>query len=138
MRRREFVAGGATAALFCRMPSWAADLNRFTLGVITDVVTQGFEKALLWVKGYGLTWVQLRFLWSKYVTDLTADDVQRAKELLAKYEMKVSVVDSPYFKTLLPGTQSKFNDGKTDPPLSAYAQQQVLLERAIARAKDFG
>src|ERR1700741_473958 len=47
MRRREFVAGGATAALLSGIPSWAADLKQFKLGVITHEVTQDFEKALL-------------------------------------------------------------------------------------------
>jgi hypothetical protein len=60
----------------------------------------------LWAKGYGLGWVELRFVWNKYVTDFTADDVTRAKELLAKHSIKVSVVDSAYFKTLLPRTHS--------------------------------
>jgi L-ribulose-5-phosphate 3-epimerase len=138
MRRREFVAGGATAALFSAMPLWAADFKRFKLGVITDEVTQDFEKALLWAKGYGLGWVELRFIWNKYVTDLSGDDVRRAKELLGKYEIKVSVVDSPYFKTLLPGTQSKFGGGKADPLQSDFSQQAAVLERAFARAKDFG
>ena len=138
MKRREFVAGGATAVLFSAMPSLAADLKQFRLGVITDEVTQDFEKALLWAKGYGLKWVELRFVWNKYVTDFAADDVARAKELLAKYEMEVSVADSPYFKTLLPGTQSKFSEGKADPLQSAFSQQAAVLERAFARAKDFG
>jgi len=120
------------------LPGLAASVKQFKLGVITDEVTQNFEKALVWAKGFGLDWVELRFVWGKYVVDFTGEDVKRAKELLEKQTMRVSVVDSPYFKTLLPGTQSKFDDGKSDPPLSAYAQQQVLLERAIARAKDFG
>jgi len=138
MRRREFVAGGATVALFAAVPSWAANLKQFKLGVITDEVTQDFEKALLWAKGYGLNWVELRFVWNKYVTDFAADEVKRAKELLAKYEVRVSVVDSPYFKTLLPGTQSKFSEAKNDPKQSDFSQQAAVLERAFARAKDFG
>lgn len=137
MRRREFVAGGATAVLLSAIPSWAADVKQFELGVITDEVTQDFEKALLWAKGYGLGWVELRFVWNKYVTDFTADDVTRAKDLLAKHGMKVSVVDSAYFKTLLFGTQSKFSEGKADPLQSDLSQQAAILERAIARAKDF-
>ena len=137
MRRREFVAGGATAALFSAMPSWAADLRRFKLGVITDEVTQDFEKALLWAKGYGLGWVELRFIWNKYVTDFAPDDIKRAKELLGKYDMKVSVVDTPYFKTLLPGTQSRFSEAKGDRLQSDFSQQAAVLERAFARAKDF-
>jgi sugar phosphate isomerase/epimerase len=123
MRRREFVAAGATAALFSAMPSWAADLRRFKLGVITDEVTQDFEKALLWAKGYGLGWVELRFIWNKYVTDFAPDDIERAKELLGKYDLRVSVVDTPYFKTLLPGTQSRFSEAKGDRLQSDFSQQ---------------
>ena len=74
MRRREFVTGGATAALLSGIPSWAADLKQFKLGVITGAVTQDFEKALLWAKGYGLGWVELRFVWNKYITDFTAGE----------------------------------------------------------------
>jgi L-ribulose-5-phosphate 3-epimerase len=107
--------------------------------VITDEITQDFEHALLWAKGFGLNWVELRFLWGKYVMDLPSDDVQRAKDLLAKNSLKVSVIDSPYFKTLLPGTESKFAEGKPDPLQSGnFSQQDAILERAIARAKDFG
>jgi L-ribulose-5-phosphate 3-epimerase len=140
MGRREFVAAGASAALFAGVGKKAsgASLNQFKLGIITDEVTQDFEQALIWVKGFGLNWVELRFLWGKYVTELGSDDVKRAKELLAKYGIQVSVVDSSYFKTLLPGTTSKFNDPKNDPLQSDFSVQDALLERAFARAKDFG
>lgn len=136
--RRRLLAAAPAALLSTRIPTWAADVNQFKLGVITDEVTQDFEQALVWAKGFGLHWVELRFLWNKYVVDLSPDDVKRAKELLAKYQMKVSVVDSPYFKTLLPGTQSRFSDSKADPLQSEFAKQDAILERAIARAKDFG
>lgn len=138
MKRREFLASGAAVAFLGALPAGAADVKQFKLGVITDEITQNFEQALLWVKGFGLERVELRFVWDKYVTDFTADDVKRAKDLLAKHGMKVSVLDSPYFKTLLPGTESKFAEGKPDPLQSGFSQQNAILERAIARAKDFG
>lgn len=138
MKRREFLASGAAAAFLSTLPARAANVKQFKLGVITDEITQNFEHALLWAKGFGLEWVELRFVWDKYVTDFTADDVKRAKDLLAKHGMKVSVLDSPYFKTLLPGTTSRFAGGKPDPMQSDYSQQGAILERAIARAKDFG
>ena len=138
MKRREFVASGAAAALLRALPGRAANVKQFHLGVISDEITQDFEKALAWIKSFGLELVELRFVWDKYVIDFTPDDVKRAKDLLARYGMKISVVDSPYFKTLLPGTQSKFDEGKGDPMQSDYSQQSVVLERAIARAKDFG
>jgi L-ribulose-5-phosphate 3-epimerase len=138
MKRREFLAAGSLAALAAAIPVWGASLQQFNLGVITDEVSQDLEKALAWAKGFGLSWVELRFVWGKYVTDLGPDDVKRAKDLLAKYGLKVSVVDSAYFKTLLPGTESKFADPKNDPLQSGFDKQSVILERAIARAKDFG
>lgn len=138
--RREFVAAGASAALLAGIEksAWGASLSQFKVGIITDEVTQDFEQALIWVKGFGLSWVELRFLWGKYVTELGSEDVKRAKELLVKYGIKVSVVDSAYFKTLLPGTTSKFSDPKNDPLQSDFSVQDALLERAFARAKDFG
>jgi sugar phosphate isomerase/epimerase len=138
MNRREFVATGAAAAFLSALPAGAADVKQFKLGVITDEITQDLEQALQWIKGFGLEWVELRFVWNKYVTEFTADDVKRAKDLLAKYSMKVSVLDSAYFKTLLPGTQSKFAEGKPDPLQSGFSQQDGILERAMARAKSFG
>lgn len=138
MKRREFVGSGAAVALISALPGWAADVKEFNLGVITDEVTQDFEKALAWAKGFGLRWVELRFLWGAYVTDLSDEQVKRAKDLLAKYELKVSVVDSAYFKTLLPGTQSKFDTGKGDPLQSSFDAQKKILEGAVRRAKDFG
>jgi L-ribulose-5-phosphate 3-epimerase len=138
MRRREFVASGAAAALLSALPVRAANVKQCKLGVITDEIMQDFEQALLWAKGFGLEWVELRFIWNKYVTEFSADDVKRAKDLLAKHTMKVSVLDSAYFKTPLPGTESKFADAKADPLQSDFAQQNGILERAIARAKDFG
>lgn len=138
--RREFIGAGAGAALTCGMglPAWGANLSQFKLGVITDEITQDFEQALIWAKGFGLSWVELRFVWGKYVTEFSVDDVKRAKDLLTKYGLRVSVIDSPYFKTSLPGTSSKFDEGKKDPLQSDFSQQQAVLERAIVRARDFG
>lgn len=125
--------------LVSAMPAWPVDVKRFSLGVITDEVTMDLEQALLWAKGFGLQWVELRFVWGKYVTEFTPDDVKRAQDLLAKHQMKVSVIDSAYYKTLLPGTQSKFATGKADPLQSGdFASQKGILERAMQRAKDFG
>jgi L-ribulose-5-phosphate 3-epimerase len=140
MDRREFVRSGIAATLLYGYGTnaGAADVKRFKLGVITDEVTQNFESALVWVKGFGLQRVELRFLWNKYVTELQPDEVKRAQDLIAKHGMEVSVIDSAYFKTLLPGTESKFAEGKPDPLQSSFDRQNAILENAMARAKDFG
>ena len=139
MKRREFLAGGTTALLMMSATrALAADVKQFKLGVITDEITQDFEKALAWAKGYGLEWVELRNVWNKYITEFTPDEVKRAKDLLVKYNLRVSVLDSAYFKTTLPGTTSKFAEGKGDFAANEHEKQDALLERAFARARDFG
>jgi sugar phosphate isomerase/epimerase len=134
------VGTGAIAAVLSGIgiPVWAAKLSQFKLGVITDEITQDFEQALIWAKRFGLNWVELRIIWGKYVTEFTPDEVKRAKDLLATYGLRVSVVDSPFFKTALPGTTSRFDEGKKNPLQSDFSQQQAVLERAISRARDFG
>ncbi len=141
MKRRKFletaVKGSAVALAMCvaRLP--AADLKKFKLGVISDEITNDFEAALLWIKEFGLEWVELRQVMGKYVTDIDADTVKRAQDLLAKHSMKVSVLDTAYFKIVLPGTgDPALREGKSDS--LNYDQQKALLERSIARAKDFG
>jgi len=139
IKRREFLAGGTTALwMMSATRARAANVKQFKLGVITDEITQDFEKALAWVKGYGLEWVELRNVWNKYITEFTPDEVKRAKDLLAKYNLRVSVLDSAYFKTTLPGTTSKFAEGKGDFAANEHEKQDALLERAFARAGDFG
>jgi sugar phosphate isomerase/epimerase len=138
MNRRAFLATSAALSLTSAIPAWGAEQNQFKLGIITDEVTQDFEHALQWARSFNLNWVELRFVWNKYVTDFTTDDVARAKELLAKYSLQVSVIDSAYFKTLLPGTQSQFDTGKADPLQSDFGAQKAILEKAIQRAEDFG
>ncbi len=139
IKRREFLAGGTTAFLMMSaMRALAADVKQFKLGVISDEITQDFEKALAWIKGYGLEWVELRTIWGKYITEFPPDDVKRVQDLLAKYNLRVSVLDSAYFKITLPGTTSKFAEGKGDFAANEHEKQGALLERAIARAKDFG
>ncbi len=142
MRRREFlgtcVKGGAAALamMIGRGQLSAAELAKFKLGVISDEVSNDLEHSLLWCKEYGLKWVELRNVWGKYVTEMQPDNVKRANDLLAKHEIKVSVLDTPYYKIVLPGTEPARREGSKD----SYTMddQKPLLERSMARAKDFG
>ena len=137
MKRRDFVLKGGAAALALwagRLPT--ADLKKFKLGIISDEVSPDLEQSLQWIKEFGLEWVELRNIWGKYVTEMEPDNVKRAQDLLAKYSMKVSVLDSAYYKITLPGTEVVRREGTKDG--TTFDQQKALLERAMARAKDFG
>ncbi|MCJ7502744.1 MAG: sugar phosphate isomerase/epimerase [Acidobacteriia bacterium] len=112
----------------------SSPLRRFKLGAISDGFAQDFEEALKIMKGYGLRWVEIRNVWGIYNTEASSAQIARLKELLVKYEFKVSVVDTALFKCALPGTRPA-EDTKDVYP---YAEQMDLLKRASDRAHAFG
>lgn len=112
----------------------SSPLRRFKLGAISDGFAQDFEEALKIMKGYGLRWVEIRNVWGIYNTEASSVQIARLKELLVKYEFKVSVVDTALFKCALPGTRPA-EDAKDVYP---YAEQMDLLKRASDRAHAFG
>ena len=142
IRRRDFLKGAGTlgaAGLLARglagsESSAASPLSRFKLGAISDGFSQDFEEALKIMKGYGLGWVEIRNVWGTYNTEASPAQIQRIKDLLAKYEFKVSTVDTALFKCALPGTKP-VEDAKDVYP---YSGQMDLLQRAIERAHAFG
>jgi len=142
IRRRDFLKGAGTlcAADLLARKLGALDrpapspLRRFKLGAISDGFSQDFEEALKIMKGYGLAWVEIRNLWGTYNTEASPAQIQRLKDLLAKYEFKVSTVDTALYKCALPGTKP-IEDAKDIYP---YPAQMDLLKRAIERAHAFG
>jgi L-ribulose-5-phosphate 3-epimerase len=112
----------------------ASPLRRFKLGVISDEFSQDFEEALKAMKQLGLTWVEIRTVWGAYNTEASPAQVQRLKDLLDKYQFRVSVVDTALYKCNLPGTENVVKEKDAYP----YPQQMDLLSRAIDRAQALG
>jgi sugar phosphate isomerase/epimerase len=141
MDRRVFIK---TAVLAVGAASWVQGgrdlgsptppLSRFRLGAISDGFSQDFEKALKIMKGYGLSWVEIRELWGKYNTEATPAEIRRVKDLLDQYNFRCSVVDSGFYKCVLPGTEPI----STEDGYGPYSGQMDLLKRAIERAHAWG
>ena len=139
MHRRHFLKT-ATLALgaACQAHAWGSPLpalNPFKLGAISDGFTQDFEQALKIMKGYGLSWVEIRGLWGKYNTEATPEEIKRVKSLLDQYNFKCSVVDSGFYKCVLPGTKPVSVEGGYHIP---YSNQMDLLKRAMDRCHAWG
>ena len=107
----------------------------FKLGAISDGFTQDFEKAMQIMKGYGLSWVEIRGLWGKYNTEATPEEIKRVKSLLDRYNFQCSVVDSGFYKCVLPGTKPVSIEGGYH---TAYSGQMDLLKRATERCHAWG
>jgi sugar phosphate isomerase/epimerase len=142
MQRRIFLqtavlAVGAAYATRCERDqgSPAPPLGSFKLAAISDGFSQDFEKALQIMKGYGLSWVEIRGLWGKYNTEATPEEIRSVKNLLDQYSFKCSVVDSGFYKCVLPGTKPVSMEGGYHIP---YSGQMDLLKRAMDRCHAWG
>ena len=142
MERREFLkqlgllygAASLGTTLAAAAPVAASPLSRFKLGAISDGFSQNFDEALKIMKGYGLSWVEIRHVYGIYSTEASPAQVQRLKDSLDKYGFRVSVIDSALYKCALPGT-TLLKSNKDDYP---YAKQMDLLQRACDRAHALG
>jgi sugar phosphate isomerase/epimerase len=141
MLRRAFLKDAALLAMAgCVAPrassvgSPAEPFGGFKLGAISDGFSSDFEQALQIMKGYGLSWVEIRAVWGKYNTEATPQEISRIKGLLDQYGFKCSVVDSALYKCVLPGTKPVTQEGE---PYS-YSGQMDLLKRASDRAHAWG
>ncbi|HVJ09671.1 MAG TPA: sugar phosphate isomerase/epimerase family protein [Acidisarcina sp.] len=151
--RRNFLIGAGVAAAAAGIPaslramdsaSGASQAQRlksqFRLAVITDEISQDFDHACsIAAREFGMSWVELRGLWKKNVLALDANEIAEARRILAKYELRVTDIGSPLFKTDWPDApQSKFSPkhDKFSPDVTFKGQDEVL-EQSIAAAKAF-
>lgn len=115
-------------------PSSTAALSRFKLGAISDGFSYDFEEALKIMKGYGLSWVEIRQVFGVYNTEASPAQVKRLKDLVGQYGFRVSVIDSALYKCTLPRTMPL----KVEKDPYGYAGQMDLLKRACDRAHALG
>ncbi|MBA7548907.1 hypothetical protein ES705_41375 [subsurface metagenome] len=98
------------------------------LGVITDGISKDLEHALKVMTAEGLEYAELQFLWDKEVGDQTPEEMQRIKELVAKYKVKVPCISRHNFVGMLVM--------ETEPTHEAYLKHLEGLKRCIKMAKE--
>jgi sugar phosphate isomerase/epimerase len=143
--RRSFLAGAAlaaatTAALPIPGRSQASN-SPFHISVINDEISPDFDHVCSVVShDFGLNWIELRSMWGKNTMDLSDDQIAEAKRILAKYNLQVTDIASPLFKTDWPGAPRSPYGSKGDMHGAvevAFKHQDELLERSISLAKQF-
>src|ERR1700746_3596018 len=107
MNRREWVQKSGGVAAAARAAPYARTFAGprpkldcvFQLSVITDEITQDFGHAVeVAAKEFGVGLVELRGLWKTNIVNLDEKEVAEAKNLLARYELKVTDIAGPLFK----------------------------------------
>src|SRR6266481_4655020 len=145
--RREFVHHlGMIAAVtsLSSIPGYAsmdpAVKSPFRIAVINDEITQDFGRACeVSSKEFGMEWMELRGMWNKNLLKLDAKEIDEARRILEKYQLRVTDIASPLFKVDWPGApQSKFSPKHDQFNADfAFEQQDEVLERSLELAKTF-
>lgn len=141
--RRSFSAGlGAAAACLTLTPRARAAALSLRVGVISDEISQDFDHACyVLAKEWGLHLVELREFWGKNLQVISDAEIAEAKKILARYNLRVTDISSPLFKTDWPDAPPSPYGSKADlhgADEAGFKQQDDVLERSIALAKQFG
>ena len=141
--RQHFLMNAAIVGAAYPIRGWAARLqSQFKIAVINDEISQDFDHACSIVANdFGMSWIELRSMWGKNVSELSGDQVEDTKKILAKYKLQVTDIASPLFKTDWPGAPKSPYGNKGDTfraEDSTFKEQQELLDRCIALGKQFG
>ena len=142
--RREFLLGMAAAGMTMTagLPAFAAGSGcPFRLSVINDELTQDFDLACqIASKDFGLSWIELRGMWNKNITDLDAKEISESQRILRKYNLRVTDIASPLFKVDWPGAPFSKHSPKRDQFHADFdfKQQDPLLDHCFELAKSFG
>lgn len=112
----------------------------FKLSVLTDEISRDFGHACeVAAKEFGLEYVELRAVNGKNVMVWDKDEIAEVQKVLDRFQLKVSEIASPVFKTDWPGApKSPF--APTTAQFGAEftpKQQDDLLDRAVELAKTF-
>src|SRR5258706_975204 len=145
--RREFVhhLGMITAVTsLSSIPGYAsvdpAVKSPFRIAVINDEIGQDFGRACeIASKEFGMGWIELRGMWNKNLLKLDAKEIEEARRILEKYQLRVTDIASPLFKVDWPGApKSKFSPKRDQFNADfTFEQQDAGLERSLELAKTF-
>lgn len=138
--RREFLSGMVATGVLAKASGFADMSCPFRLSVINDEITQDFDRACqIASQDFGLTWIELRGMWDKNITDLDAKQIADAQQILAKYKLRVTDIASPLFKVDWPGAPLSKHSPRHDQFHADFdfKQQDKLLDHCIELAQAF-
>ena len=109
----------------------------FRLGIITDEISNDFEYALDRMVEWSLPYAEIRGVNGKNVSDLSPEEVRRAKAALDERDLKACGIASPFYKCELTGGPSQEIGNLHLARERALDEQMEVLQRCIRAAHVF-
>lgn len=113
---------------------------RFPIGAITDEFSPDIEVAARSMQSLGMDGAELRMVFGKNIIDISDEDLERAKKILADHGLKTVSIASPLLKCTLPDAPDVDSRFQQDMFASKhnFEDQPRLTQRAFAIAKSTG
>jgi len=113
---------------------------KLRIAAITNEFSPDLEVALDAMQQIGMTGAELRVVWGKNIMNLSQEELERARDLLATRNMTVMSIASPILKCVLPNAPEVDTRFQQDIFASkhTFEDQPRLLEHAFMVAKLFG
>lgn len=108
------------------------------LGIISDEVSDDFERSCALIGAWGLAHVELRMLWGKNILELSETELVRAQAALNEHKLEVTAIASPIFKSPLDGKPRQMQADFALGGAESYEAQLVLLDKAAGLCRRFG
>jgi len=107
------------------------------VSVITDEIDSDLERAVAVMSECGVRAAELRQIWDKNIVDAPRDYWERAREILARQNIKVVGIASPFYKCDLPGVDGEPTGRMHNAEVRGMDEQAQVLDRAIEAAQFF-
>ena len=113
---------------------------KIRIAAITDEFSPDLEVALDAMQQVGMTGAELRVIWGKNIMNLSPEELDRARDLVASRNMEVMSIASPILKCVLPDAPDVDTRFQQDIFASkhTFEDQPRLVEHAFMVAKLFG
>jgi sugar phosphate isomerase/epimerase len=109
----------------------------FQLGIITDEISSDFSYALDRLAEWGVPFAEIRGVDGKNVSDLTPEEMKRAKHELDARGLKACGIASPFFKCELTGGAARDTGNLHLARDRTLDEQMEVLRRCIQAAHTF-
>lgn len=139
LTRRNMVKGMMAAGAVSQLGGASTNQpSGFNLGIITDELTEDLGGALDFISSYNLRWCEVREMWGKNLMNSSQEELDRAKQLLAHRNVRVSDIASPIFKWNLPAMPAKPGE-RRDTFKANFIEEDAdaLLEKSFTLARFF-
>ncbi|UCC72351.1 MAG: sugar phosphate isomerase/epimerase [Gemmatimonadota bacterium] len=110
----------------------------FELGIISDEISDDFERSCRLISEWGMRHVELRTMWDKNILALSEAELEAVAASLEAHRLSVTAIASPVFKSPLDGKPREIEGDFQLAGYESFEAQLELIRKAAILCERFG